>query len=281
VRDKDTLRIHPVDCARRRRWTQLPGNVALALVLSITMKYERSFYTTGTRGPPKYPKYPPVWVAGTDEGESQVISVQIEVTAISDAHILVKAGRVNYEVVVGGWNNTRSEIRRGQQGTTLAQVFHEKHNQPLAGPNSAVKIALEIYRTEEGGSIDVFLASNQRMLARDKKMPKISEIRVATGFNFPGEWNTQVTESEITANENSPLEPPPKVQRVSDTPSLNPSRKSETAENNDTPFSAILKRRPLRTPLSEGTRSPFPFQPKSANTQASLASVRTVLGQFE
>jgi hypothetical protein len=241
------------------------------------MKYERSLETAAVRGPPKYSKYAPVWVAGGQ----QSLKVVLEIRAVSDAHVLLKAGgRTQYEVVIGGWRNSRSEIRRGQQGMPLGSLLHAKAG-PLRGSEKFATCTLTIDRTSSGGLIELqFYGLGESIKVFDKKMPKISEIRVATGFGFVGEWRV-MTEDDEQEN-HSPIDMT-KVRRNSDTPSIVFPKKPFTAESeaNDTPLSAVLRRPPLRTPMSENTRSPFPFSRPQQKSSNALASVRTVLGQFE
>jgi hypothetical protein len=160
-----------------------------------------SFIETGN----KY-KYVSVWDepvgAGRPHGEPLKFFIDIE--AKSDCHIWLSDGenarntRRGYEVVIGGWNNTRSEIRRGQQGTALACCLHK--NSPLQVRGKS-KFWIAILEEKSDNSTTVVVGEgwdlwkNKFLISVDKN-PKffVRSISVSTGFGHAGKWGMFVGE---------------------------------------------------------------------------------------
>ncbi len=161
----------------------------------------------------------------------------------------------------------------------LGSLLHAKAG-PLRGAEKYASCTVTVKRTSSGGEIEL-KCSGETIKVFDKKMPRISEIRVATGFGFSAEWRVLTQDGQEDLENRSPMEMA-KAPRNSDTPSIVFPKKTDENEENDTPFSGVLLRRPaLRTPMSENTRSPFPFSRPQQKSSNALASLRTVLGQFE
>ena len=190
----------------------------------------------------------PVWEKPIrQKGPVEKLSLLIEVEAKSDAHIWISDGSKNsrrgYEIVVGGWNNKRSEIRRGQQGTQLACEFHI-HDPPLQG-GRAKKFWLAVVRREE--SITVVLGTgwevwkNRMLMAIDKsikRIPDIESCHVSTGYGSDGKWEIIVLDQK----ENTEKEP--SVNKVNKQPRTPDPRLDirGTILVTGTPLSALLKR---------------------------------------
>jgi hypothetical protein len=190
----------------------------------------------------------PVWEKPVREKEPiEKLSMLIEVEAHSDAHIWFSDGSKNsrrgYEVVIGGWKNKRSEIRRGQQGTQLACEFHI-HDPPLQG-GWPRKFWFALVRKDD--SITIVLGTgwdlwrNRMLMAVDKSVKRIAEIEtchVSTGYGSEGTWEVIVLDDkEKTATK-------PIKTRTEEIPRTPDSRINirDTIRVNGTTPSGLLKR---------------------------------------
>ena len=152
-----------------------------------------SFIETGN----KY-KYVSVWdePVGDSRPENEPLKFFIDVEAHSDCHVWLSDGekstRRGYEIVIGGWNNTRSEIRRGQQGTALACCLHKSSPLKIRGKS---KFWIAIIEEKSDNSTTVVVGEgwelwkNKFLISVDKK-PKLNirSLSVSTGFGNSGKW---------------------------------------------------------------------------------------------
>ena len=114
--------------------------------------------------------------------------IQFYVQANNDAHVLLQSRKndeVNgvYEIVIGGWRNSKSVIRDRKQGTNYALTHNMGLNSTSLRPfwvsfqNGWVKVGTG---TEVG--------ENQFMSWEDPTPAKIKFISVSTGFGSSGRW---------------------------------------------------------------------------------------------
>ena len=127
----------------------------------------------------------------------------VEVQAPSDAHVLLGG----YEIVIGGWKNTRSEIRRGKQKEAIATIFHPKNNGPL-NPNSSSKFWISVVNGSSiavGYGWEVWLQTF--LVAVDKKQNLVDSVAISTGFGSEGIWNIHVMSKKESReeSESSPI----------------------------------------------------------------------------
>ena len=131
-------------------------------------------------------------------GTEGPVTLLLEVDGASDAHVWLSDGTSSttrgYEVVIGGWKNTRSEIRRGQQGTQLLAC--ELHRDGPLQAGSMRKFWLSIIPKKEE-SVTIVLGAGwepwkQKILVGvDKAARRIDRIEaayVSTGFGSEGVW---------------------------------------------------------------------------------------------
>jgi hypothetical protein len=149
----------------------------------------------------KYGYGVPVWERPINQPHSEKLTMLFEVDAASDAHLWLSdggsSGRRGYEIVIGGWKNKRSEIRRGQQGTQLACQFH-LDNAPLRA-GSMTKFWLAVLHKPDSVTIVVGTGrdtwKNKVMMAVDstpRRVKGIDSIAVSTGFGSEGKWDVLV-----------------------------------------------------------------------------------------
>ena len=162
-----------------------------------------SFVETGE----KY-KYVSVWdePVSSSSPTKEPVKVFVDIEAKSDCHLWLFDGnmkntRRGYEVVIGGWNNSRSEIRRGQQGTALACCLHK--TRPLdTSREGRSKFWIAVIEEECDDSTTVVVGQgwelwkNKFLIAVDRKGKqfRIRSLSVSTGFGHCGKWAIHVGE---------------------------------------------------------------------------------------
>ena len=249
--------------------------------------------TPGYPGKPDYFANTPVWVGMSDTYSG---SLGIKVRAESDAHILLscEGEKKALEVVVGGWNNSQSEIRRGAQGMPIATVFHEQTN-PALDPKKFRDVRISWMRESAGIRLIVQVAGKTlNILEKSKKIKDIKAVYVSTGFGFDGEW--KVTREAGDAEEGD-YHQTPKTSRssirqpfmsgpVSQVASPKENFRALNPNFSQTPMNSLLKRRrqnsepaPVASEQSDySNESPFPRTREDSKLERSLFSV---ISQFE
>ena len=172
-----------------------------------------SFVETGA----KY-KYVSVWdePVGSVRTPGDPLKFFIHVEAKSDCHIWLSdcgsktSTKRGYEIVIGGWNNTRSEIRRGQQGTALACCLHK--TSPLDSKCRSKFWIAVIEETSDHSTTVVVgegwdIWKNKFLISVDKRAKfSVSSLSVSTGFGHTGKWSVYMGEDpEETAQPPQPI----------------------------------------------------------------------------
>jgi hypothetical protein len=156
----------------------------------------------------KYGYTDPVW----DKPYQQTLApllILFEVKAASDAHLWLSDGSSSktrgYEILLGGWNNKRSEIRRGQQGRIqLACLLHDGEG-PLSKTH-ARKFWISVVSRTDSVTIVVgrgWEAWKEKILVgidkSEKRIIPIESVSVSTGFGSSGEWSLSVSTIDLGA----------------------------------------------------------------------------------
>ena len=149
--------------------------------------------------PATYGYSEPVWVKSYVNAGAGSLMMFFEVKAAHDAHIWLSDGsgdkRKGYEIVIGGWNNSRSVVRRGQQGVTeLACAEHTPDSRPLSETESR---RFWISLIESPSSVKLVVgrgwdAWNNKFLAAidaSSKRLRVESVSVSTGFRAEGHWS--------------------------------------------------------------------------------------------
>lgn len=223
---------------------------------------------------PVYKYTTPIWESGA---ACSLLNLQIDVTASSDCHIWVcdrERESRGYEVVIGGWKNTRSEIRRGKQGQALSTIFHDGSAKPLK--YNGGKFWVSVMPNDHDVTIVIGkgwdLWKDKIMTAVDKSKKKIStlnQVSVTTGFGSEGDWtvyvDTQETEPRISIDESctntvidEPKNTPPRQIRTSsfNTPIRDTLVSTIPIPNNFVTGKNLLKRPRNQSPRNNENRSP-------------------------
>lgn len=162
-----------------------------------TFRYMSSILTSG-----KYGYGNPVWESPHNSVLAPIL-ILFEVDAASDAHVWLSEGSGSksrgYEILLGGWKNKRSEIRRGQQGSVqLACLLHDGAGPLKKGERRKFWISI-ITRTD---SVTIVVgkgwdAWKSKLLvavdASNKRVIPIEAVSVSTGFGSEGHWSLVVS----------------------------------------------------------------------------------------
>eukprot|EP00002_Diphylleia_rotans_P005318 TRINITY_DN14443_c0_g1_i1.p1 TRINITY_DN14443_c0_g1~~TRINITY_DN14443_c0_g1_i1.p1 ORF type:complete len:193 (-),score=37.23 TRINITY_DN14443_c0_g1_i1:159-737(-) len=128
----------------------------------------------------------------------------IEVQARNDAHILLSsdaegAGE-SYEIVIGGWGNTQSVVRRQKQGHGFATLQRE-------GILSSAEPRIFYITFSTSGEImvgtGITLGRNILLQYTDPSPYAVRHIAVATGWGSTGVWAVSKLALAPTADEKS------------------------------------------------------------------------------
>ncbi|XP_046392464.1 uncharacterized protein LOC124160609 isoform X2 [Ischnura elegans] len=125
-------------------------------------------------------------------------SLKFRVKAVSDAHICLASGPSEdfptYHIIIGGWKNTKSVIRRNEQTPDVASastpsILDEKNSK-------------EFWIKWSAGNIMVGLAGNSHpfLLHWDPESFPLSYYGVCTGWGATGEWLVEGGRSIVTEN---------------------------------------------------------------------------------
>jgi len=227
--------------------------------------------TPAAPGKPAYFTHAPVWLPTASRATA---SLKIKVKAKSDAHILLsfEGEKKALELVVGGWKNTQTEIRRGSQGMPLASVLHDLSNPPL-NEEKFREIHLSWSVEASGVRVKVKVAGKElEVLEKSKKIPVIKAVYVSTGFNYVGEWQV-VKEAPESSSESEVENQTPISNRLFQPfrsgPASEPSTPVGSAPaplcsslTRQTPLTSLLKRRPQKsyttTPANNSSAPPTP-----------------------
>ncbi|XP_048243111.1 C3 and PZP-like alpha-2-macroglobulin domain-containing protein 8 [Haliotis rufescens] len=119
---------------------------------------------------------------------SQATSFKFKIQASNDAHVALltydgETGQNMYEIVLGGFSNTRSIIRNSRQGTNRVETFHS--------PLSSTEFR-DFWISWEGGVISVgtgtTVGAGQFMTWTDPAPNEVNYLAVTTGFGSSGSW---------------------------------------------------------------------------------------------
>ena len=253
-------------------------SITLVLSSHVTSLEEMKTITT----PSTYTYSAPVWVKSYVNSGAGSLMMFFEVTAAHDAHIWLSDGgndkRRGYEIVIGGWNNARSVIRRGQQGVAeLTCAEHTPDNKPLA-ENEARKFWISLIESPSSVKLVVGRGwdawQNKFLAAIDSsvKRVKVESVAVSTGFKAEGLWTFLSIDSADHVPVKRDAGTPPKGQEnVVQKPanSLSVKLGGITVKNTIlTPSSGLLKR-PRSGPQSPLTVS-LPFESNSAKVASTV-----------
>jgi Farnesoic acid 0-methyl transferase len=263
--------------------------------------------TPATNGKPAYLKNPPVWLPTASRAAA---SLRIKVKAASDAHILLscEGERKAIEIVVGGWKNTRSEIRRGAQGMPVASVMHD-HACPPLDKTKFCEILVSWTVEAAGVSVRVAVAGQKlEVLERSKKIPVIKAVYVSTGFGHEGEWQVIKEAGEAAGDEREDLDEGPVQASENQTPFTNRSVRAfksgpvsepstpvgaapvplNSSLTRQTPLTSLLKRKPQKASVpaspkkSSAPPTPIPKLPRDPEEHRRMdKSIFAVLNQFD
>jgi hypothetical protein len=178
-----------------------------------------------------YKYRPSIWESGST---CSLLNLQIDVRADSDCHIWLcdrERDSRGYEIVIGGWKGSRSEIRRGKQGDALCSVFHDSAAKPLRDGQG--RFWVSVMPNDNDVTIVVGkgwdLWKDKFMIAVDKSRKKIatvSSVSVCTGFGSEGHWtiyvDSQTTEDDAGGSGRSIImqKPSTAVSTCANTPKL-------------------------------------------------------------
>ncbi|XP_046325976.2 uncharacterized protein LOC124110679 [Haliotis rufescens] len=118
----------------------------------------------------------------------QTTSFKFKVQASNDGHVALltydgETGQNMYEIVLGGFSNTRSIIRNSRQGTNRVETFHS--------PLSSTEFR-DFWISWEGGVISVgtgtTVGAGQFMTWTDPAPYDVNYLAVTTGFGSSGSW---------------------------------------------------------------------------------------------
>lgn len=145
--------------------------------------------------------------------------VLFEVEARSDAHVWLEMDSGGYEIVIGGWNNSRSEIRRGKQGKCVLACIMDDAKPLNASGKTKFWMTVKQEATTSNNAILVGkgweVGKNTFLVGKDKKKfsEKIESMSVSTGFGFEGKWiihGHQVEEDVLVAEQTHEPDDSPK-----------------------------------------------------------------------
>ena len=112
-------------------------------------------------------------------------AVDVRVRAASDAHIKILCGVREYEIVLGGWDNTKCAIRLAER--TLYEAVHENVMDAGAKIGFRVSIVAGRLRVLREGALLIDYALNES--------EPISTVWLKTGHRSPGEVEFRATEN--------------------------------------------------------------------------------------
>ena len=123
-------------------------------------------------------------------------AIEFSVKAKNDAHVLLTMGDNNgeegmFEIVIGGWGNTKSMIRRAKQGEGIVERAgtinsgSEHVNFVLDWNTPRV---LKLYRKSDASPPDLLMETPEQP---DSDL-NIKSMAVATGWGSTGDWTVQV-----------------------------------------------------------------------------------------
>ena len=111
--------------------------------------------------------------------------IELRVKATNDAHIALGSYRLHdskhWEIVIGGWRNTQSVMRKSNQGRHVEKLQH----QPLSGSKGFDRFWIE-WSEKENLSIGFGMITLMTH-KYDKGIP-IKYMSVSTGWGSEGEW---------------------------------------------------------------------------------------------
>jgi len=144
---------------------------------------------------------------GTKTLSSKAFDFVFSAQANNDIHVAFMCGRNTrtseaYEIVIGGWRNTRSVIRKGTQGEEVA----------VSQGSRASCDSLEAYWvTYEQGQLSVYADTEESHLTSHKaaflsaKLPQLSCDRLTVAF---GAWNMPVHFTKVIYDKDEEYTPP-------------------------------------------------------------------------
>jgi Farnesoic acid 0-methyl transferase len=167
----------------------------VSIHLASHIRMEKRVIVEATKGAPLYFEKDPVWISS--DSPSPMVHFSAKVQASNDAHIFLLTSRTEvsgkrpitkgYEIVLGGWGNTRSEIRKSKV-KSLATLIHRN---PLLSNVNDTAIDLTVVFSATGGlEIEVALKnSGEVIFGFDKKATDpIKEVYVSSGYGSDSKW---------------------------------------------------------------------------------------------
>ena len=104
----------------------------------------------------------------------------IKIKAKNDAHILIND---KYEIVIGGWGNSKSVIRKGIQGNSLCERLQREVLNERNYKNFKIKLS--------NGNLIVENLMNAPVEDRE-----IKSIKIHTGYGSSGFWDYEETQNK-------------------------------------------------------------------------------------
>lgn len=117
-------------------------------------------------------------------GLNEPLKIVVWIRANNDAHIFLGDVKKNrgYEIVLGGWSNTRSVIRIGKGGSNIAW----RSGRAVNG-GRYIRFIIMKYRNHLR-----ILRRNRLWLHTSRASMKVSQVHFMTGFGSTGLWNAKV-----------------------------------------------------------------------------------------
>ena len=128
---------------------------------------------------------------GTNFAPSSALEIRFELQANANAHVgLFTSGHdlsCMYEIIIGGWNNTQSAIRRSSQGSVLCSV---------PGPRLDGTLSTKMWMTLRDGRLRIgtsdIVGENEWMCGIDPDPREIVEVVPMTGWGASSMWKLRV-----------------------------------------------------------------------------------------
>ena len=113
--------------------------------------------------------------------------------ANNDAHVLLTMGGGGvFEIVIGGWGNSYSTIRRSKQGSGIVgysgAVDSNSQYKSFVLDWSTSRV-LKFYSKSDSGSLTLLMETPQQ----SESVLDIKSMAVATGWGSTGKWKVQVS----------------------------------------------------------------------------------------
>jgi hypothetical protein len=119
--------------------------------------------------------------------------VEFSVMAKNDAHVMLTMGSGGvFEIVIGGWGNTYSTIRRSKQGSGIVgysgTVNSNSQYKTFVIDWSTPRV-LKVFSKSDTGSLSLLMETPQQ----SESVLNMKSMAVATGWGSTGKWKVKVS----------------------------------------------------------------------------------------